>query len=689
MGRKRAMLKKLGKYEIEREVGRGAMGVVYRARDPLIDRSVALKTMSTALASDEKFVGRFFSEARAAGKLSHTNVVTIYEINLQDDIPYIAMEFLEGVNLESLIATQSEAPFSLGRKLDICLQICAGLEYAHQQGVIHRDIKPANIVVLNTGTVKIVDFGIARLANQSTTVGNPGTFLYMSPEHFQGHRIDARSDLWALGVMFHELLTGLHPFLAAQQAEVMFRIMSDTPPKCSSKIPGCPLELDDILARAMDKNRDTRYQSVSDMAFDLESVAAGVRRVEEGDREQVRKAREAGLQLERRKRVLEALAAAHASGDAGKFVEARARLEEARRTDPSNPEIHAVALLIEEAERSRARMSPAAAPPDRASVDDGAAMTGTLRAVPQDLSATARAIAPDLLGAAVASQRQRTTADGAERERLRQEVLRQERERQQAVLQEARLYEELRLEAKRHQRVRNLLDTARHECASENFMQAGKILDSVRQLDPENAEVEVVSKEIEAAQQSAWQIRRREGRILEIQHEADLLLDRGGARNVDDAIRVLQQGLVEFDEPEVRALLERAMQQKSLLDSAAPSPAGPVIPQPAAKQESSRDGILVAAAGIFLVLLIGGMVWRGSQPNIPPHVRTVQPLPASLADSLAKARALYDQGRYEEAVTAYQAALKAFPNDSDARDGLSKATAARDAANRANGGRPR
>ena len=217
---------KLGRYEIVREVGHGAMGVVYEATDPNIGRKVALKTIraGTLGTNPEEVAKRFKNEARAAGGLNHPNIVTIYDADEQNGILYLAMEFLQGTTLDVLLhSLQTLKP---DQAVDIVRQVCAGLDYAHSKGVVHRDIKPGNIMVLVTGAVKITDFGIARTANVMTMTGQVlGTPNYMSPEQVVGKTVDGRSDLFSVGVLLYEMVTGERPFDGQSITTIMYKIV--------------------------------------------------------------------------------------------------------------------------------------------------------------------------------------------------------------------------------------------------------------------------------------------------------------------------------------------------------------------------------------------------------------------------------------------------------------------------------
>lgn len=269
---------KLGKYAIKSELRRGAMGVVYLAEDQRLGRPVALKTMSPSVADDPELLQRFYQEAQSAGQLRHPNIVTIYDIDEADGVPFIAMEFLEGKSLEDIIAARTDLP--VVRKVEILVQTCKGLNYAHQHGIVHRDVKPAKIVVLNDGMVKIVDFGIARIAGGSMTrTGRVmGTPMYMSPEQVLGQTVDARSDIFSAGVILYELLTYQNPFGGGDIPSILYMIVEKRPEPLATLVPNCPPPLNSAVMRALARDREERYQSAEDFAFDLQQVADYLRR---------------------------------------------------------------------------------------------------------------------------------------------------------------------------------------------------------------------------------------------------------------------------------------------------------------------------------------------------------------------------------------------------------------------------
>lgn len=261
----------LGRYKILAELGRGAMGVVYRGEDPLLNRAVAIKTiiMSADMHERAEYEARFNQEARAAGGLNHPHLITIHDIGREGDIAYMAMEYLDGVELRELMM-RGRVPLALA--LDIAAQVAEGLAYAHEHDVVHRDIKPANVMILRGRHAKIMDFGIARLrisevqTQAGTMLGSP---KYMSPEQVTGLRADHRSDIFSLGIIIYELVSGTAPFAAATITGLMHNIATATPAPPSSVDRTLPGMLDLIVAKALEKEPDARYQSAQEIAADL------------------------------------------------------------------------------------------------------------------------------------------------------------------------------------------------------------------------------------------------------------------------------------------------------------------------------------------------------------------------------------------------------------------------------------
>ena len=263
---------KIGKYEVLEVIGHGGMGQVYKAVDPTIGRMVAIKKVTSVFSDDPLLLKRFYREAHSTGALQHPNIVTVYDLGDQDGIPYLVMEYLEGDSLEKIIKEQK--PFTLTEKLNIMIQACEGLGYAHQRQVIHRDVKPGNVVVLKDGVVKIVDFGIAQLGNERfTRTGQViGSLYYMSPEQIQGLDVDARSDIYSTGVLLFEFIAGVLPFQGKDPTSTLAKILQEPPPLLSNFVQPCPPELDMIIQRALAKDRNDRFTAMEDFIFELQSV---------------------------------------------------------------------------------------------------------------------------------------------------------------------------------------------------------------------------------------------------------------------------------------------------------------------------------------------------------------------------------------------------------------------------------
>lgn len=260
---------KLGRFEVLAEIGRGAMGIVYKAKDPMLERIVAIKTINMGLDRDgaAMYEKRFYQEARAAGGLNHPNIVTVYDIGKTETACYMAMEYIEGEELRTLL--QPGKPLAAGLALSIAAQVAEGLAYAHERGVVHRDVKPANIMVPASGAVKITDFGIARMRSssvQTQTGMMMGSPKYMSPEQVIGKRADHRSDIFSMGVIVYEMLTGAAPFTGETVNAVMYQIVNFVPPAPSAINPACSARLDAVVARMLSKSLDERYQSAAEIA---------------------------------------------------------------------------------------------------------------------------------------------------------------------------------------------------------------------------------------------------------------------------------------------------------------------------------------------------------------------------------------------------------------------------------------
>ena len=266
-----------GKYKIIEQIGEGGMGVVYKAKDIRLDREVALKFLPSEMTRDKEAKQRFLQEARAAASLDHPNICTIHEVDEADDQTFIAMSYIQGQNLKDKL---NEGPLDIDDAKDMALQVAEGLKEAHEKGIIHRDIKPANIMLTEKGQAKITDFGLAKLTGgvdltKTSTV--MGTAAYMSPEQARGEKVDHRADIWSLGAMFYEMLSGRRPFRSTDERAVFYSILNEKPDPIGSVRSGIPEIIEQIVLKAMEKDPSRRYQRMDDLLKDLkdnQSVSA-------------------------------------------------------------------------------------------------------------------------------------------------------------------------------------------------------------------------------------------------------------------------------------------------------------------------------------------------------------------------------------------------------------------------------
>jgi serine/threonine protein kinase/Tfp pilus assembly protein PilF len=278
-----------GRYQIIDELGRGGMGVVYRAQDTKLKRTVALKFLPTELTHISEIKERFMREAQAAAALDHPNICTVHEFDEAEEKTFISMAYIEGKSLRKKIES---GPLGLDEALGIFTQVAEGLQEAHKKGVVHRDIKSSNIMLDERGRAKIMDFGLARVAGGTllTKEGmTMGTIAYMSPEQAQGKKIDHRSDIWSLGVVFYELLTGQLPFRGEHEQTVVYSILNEPPKPVTDVQPDIPEVLEQIIGKALEKNPNNRYQNINELLDDLESISKGIE--PEGIKARLRKAK--------------------------------------------------------------------------------------------------------------------------------------------------------------------------------------------------------------------------------------------------------------------------------------------------------------------------------------------------------------------------------------------------------------
>jgi serine/threonine-protein kinase len=511
-------VKKIGKYEITGILGRGGMGVVYRAEDKRIGRLVAIKTLTEGYSGQPEMLERFYREAQA-GILQHPNIVIVYDLGDQDGVPFIVMEHVSGDPLDKLIASGRQLP--LIDRLSIIEQVCAALGYAHQRGVVHRDIKPANVIVQPDGHAKIVDFGIARVQNSGaesglTRTGNViGTVHYIAPERLKGQPFDGRSDIFSTGVMLYLLLAGRLPF-EGEDISVLQKLVNEPHPPLKTYISNYPPALDTILDRALAKDPEQRYATAEDFAYDLRAVGEDLKksRVSElfNDAERLTteqefgRAREVLLQLakidaqhtgakqllgivqqhlarmQRAEQVRQLVSEAEEALASARFPEALASLDQAVRLDPENTEVQAKLEAAKEKKRRHDEIGSLVAEAD-ASRNRGD-LTGGMKMLEKALH------------------------------------LDQENTKLRALY--AEFAKQAKLAAQQEQ-IRGMLGNARQEVSSRNFTSAIEILRQVSKLDPSLPELESL---LQTAVSGQEQERRR--KLLEqvqAQIESCLLAD--------------------------------------------------------------------------------------------------------------------------------------------------------------------
>jgi serine/threonine-protein kinase len=321
----------LDRYEILDRIGEGAMGVVYRARDKTLDRVVALKIVSTELTDEDELLLRFRREAEAIGHLNHPNIITVYDMGARDDRLYLAMELLEGEDLRALVESRATPPIE--DRARIMIEICEGLGYAHTRGIVHRDVKPANIILTRDRRVKLLDFGLARMASRPTITRQGvilGTPDYMSPEQATGRGIDHRSDVFSAGAVFYELLTLQKPFRGSTLHAVLYEIVSGAPEAILSLNPEVPARLAALVESMLEKEPERRPASLEDVRRGIERVPILARRLALRD--------PSTAEQERHRRVCDHVARGLACLDEGRLRSALLETRRALALDPASRE---------------------------------------------------------------------------------------------------------------------------------------------------------------------------------------------------------------------------------------------------------------------------------------------------------------------------------------------------------------
>ena len=353
-----------GRYEILGQIGEGAMGVVHRARDRGLGRVVALKMLSTYLGADEELLQRFHREAEAIGRLSHPNVVKVYDLGEESGQVYMAMELLEGDDLRALIERRENIP--LPERLSILIQICQGLAYAHGKGVVHRDVKPANILVSDSGSVKLLDFGLARVATrepitrQGIILGTPD---YMSPEQAMGRSLDNRTDIFSAGAVFYEFLALRKPFPGKTLHSVLYRIISEQPEPLLSLTPELPARLARVVHGMLAKDPERRPSSMHHVEVELGLIRAALCRSRSRSALPPRAPLGSPVAEDGRARAREHVARGRRHFEAGRWGEAASEMRDALASDPESEE--AAELLWRSRRRPPSPVADAMRSPDQ------------------------------------------------------------------------------------------------------------------------------------------------------------------------------------------------------------------------------------------------------------------------------------------------------------------------------------
>ncbi len=651
-------VKKIGKYEIIDQLGRGGMGIVYLAEDKRIGRKVAIKTLTEGYTGQPDMLERFYREAQA-GILQHPNIVTVFDLGDQDGIPFIVMDYVPGQALDKILASGRQLP--LIERLSVIEQVCSALDYAHRNGVVHRDIKPANVMVEPTGRAKLVDFGIAHIKKTDdftalTITGNViGTLYYIAPERLNGQPYDGRSDIFATGVLLYQLITGHLPF-AGEDSSVLHKIVNSPHPPLGTYISNYPAELDAILDRALAKDPEDRYATAEDFAVDLHSVSEGLKKgrvaglFDNAERftaeQQFGRAKEAlqeVLKIEpshtgarqllgivqkkldlqsRAERVRQLVEQAEESLFSEQLTEAIGALEQAVKLDPANPDLKA---RLENARNKKAVAEQLIT--DLAQVEElrkNLDYTGALSILEK-----ARSLDPKnsrVLATYVSVQKQ-----------------------VQASAQRGR--------------VRELLETARQELLARRFTAAIAILTEIQGIDPSAPELEalrdkaVKGKEQEDRRRVLDEIQRRVSEYLSADNysPAAELLNRALERLPNEPMlhRLKAEVDAELRKLEVKHFVDGAVARARELFATSPQEALAAIQKDIERMPTEER-------------LLDFERFLRSQMDVARTERVRN-------ESLAKARALLDRSQFDKAIGVLESYHLEFGSDSDVDDLLESA----------------
>jgi eukaryotic-like serine/threonine-protein kinase len=643
---------KIGKYDVTRVIGRGGMGIVYEARDPFLDRRVAIKMMTGGFADDPDLLKRFFREAQSTGSLQHPNIVTAFELGDHEGNPYLVMEFLEGESLDSIITSRKQ--LSLLEKIYFIIEVCHGLSHAHRRGIVHRDIKPANIMVSKEGVVKIVDFGIAHIGAQNVTRTGQimGSVSYMAPEQINGSPVDARTDVFSTGVVLYELFTYSHPFDGESTAATLLKIIHGAPPPLRQFISDYPPELETIIFKALAKNREERYHSADDLALDLSQLQGRLRQEIMSKRLQ-----EVTLLLEEddlfkaKDQLLQALKIDRQNTEANLLLrEVQQRIQTAQ----TKEQVQQQRVLAEEAYAEK-QFETALGHVERAmALDANDVELQHLHELIQTTWSRALELQERLKQAELAHQ-----AGDLDSAHL---ALEEALQLAPGEVQGTSLYHTIQrdwTERSRQRQLENYIDQARREITARNFTTALEVLEQANSVDPGDPQVKAL---IESATLGREQEKRRRELEAVIQQIEEAL-------NRDDYVTARQkadEGLNRF--PEERILLKlktlaekqrQAAERKHFVDE---------------QLASARTLVEQGRNEELLNLLQAALAKTGPEPRLQSlllivrenveHERTER----RRADYLKKAKDALRQKSYDEAIGILQAALAEFKDSTEIRD---------------------
>ena len=556
MGAQQPSVRQIGKYLVIDVIGAGGMGIVYRAQDPTIGRTVAIKMLRPREADAPGTFDRFFlREMKSTGNLHHKNIVTVYDSGEQDGSPYLVMEYLEGEPVSKVISERRA--LSLLDKLDVIIQVCDGLQYAHDRNIVHRDIKPANVILLSDGTAKLVDFGVARIAGSDTSLVATGQIVgslsYMSPEQINSLPIDGRSDIFSTGVMLYEFLTFEVPFKGSDPSSTFVRILREEPLPLARFIPNAPPALQAVLSRAIAKSVHERYQSAEEFGFDLLGIQRDLKAATVAD---LLKRAEAAMQrgdLERGRTLLQDVIRLDRHND-----HANRLLREVRQTIQQQQRSSQVGQIRSQAQVALAggQFEEALACADQALRLDPTD-TETIVLCEQIRNAISRAKSVRLaLNRAEASL---FAGDFDEAKEAVEEALRLDPSDGEARALASMINKEL-AERSRRARVQGFVDQARRGIAERKFTDALDALHCAEELDPTDSNVREL---LQWAQRGQEQENRRKY-LQEVTDQIEAALHGG---DFSSACTISEMGLQRFpDEPTLLRLRSISEKQRDIAD---------------------------------------------------------------------------------------------------------------------------